>query len=107
MTEVYTNPTEDERKYLTPFEIGTDKFLLYGSPIVMSQRSELIKSLLPRLSLTDPNPIAPDQKVDQKVLTFLWEQLNGANKPLEDLSVDFLINLWPLYDIHSVHIYLN
>lgn len=104
MTESYINPTEDERRYLVPFEIGISKTLLYGQPVIMSHRSELIKTLLPRLSLTEPNSIAPEENVDPDALIFFWNYINGSSKPPKKLSVEFLTNLWKLLNYFNIDI---
>lgn len=102
--EVYSNPTENERKYLTPFQVGSSKITLYGQPIIMSQKSELMKSLLPRLSPSEPNQIAANEKIDQKVLTFLWEYLNGVDKSFNELSIKELFELWPLLNYFDINV---
>lgn len=96
------DPTESEIQYLRPFLISQDKIRLYGSPVTMSFKSELIKSLLDKLT-TEDNILAPDMKVNSKSLLYLWYRMNGADtQELEDREI---IDLWPFYDTHFVHIY--
>lgn len=101
--EIFTNPTEDQKKFLTPFEIGSEKILLYGQPINMSMKSELIESILPNLSTTDPNPIAPDEKVNPNSLNFLWVKLNGVDT-VKSLSLKDLVELWPLLNYFNINV---
>lgn len=101
--EAFTNPSPTERKFLVPFEVGSDKVLLYGGPIVMSSKSELIKSLLEKLDFKEPNSLAPDMKIDPKILMFLWDRLNGINTSFSSLSVDDLFNLWPLMNYFDIN----
>lgn len=80
--EVFFLTTEHRKRFLTKFEIGKDKIVMYGDPIKMSIASDLIKSLL----LTPPDPdssyqIAKDLPFRKDALTIIWLYLNGFDGP--------------------------
>ena len=79
MTEFVTNPTSAEQKFLVPFQIGSEKIVLYGSPISMQLRSELIKALMDKLTPGVTVTLLPDEKVNPNSLLFLMNKLNGIS----------------------------
>lgn len=102
--ETFTNPTSEEKKYLVPFEVGDSKIILYGQPIIMSMKSELIKTLLSKSDLNESIPLAPNTKIDSNILSFLWERLNGIYTPFEKLSIKEVLELWPLMNYLDINV---
>lgn len=98
--EIFTDPTSVQVKYLTAFELGDDRIKLYGMPLAMSFKSELMKSMLDQLD-SKVNSLAPSMKINKNSLFFIWAQLNGVDiewpKVLQDL-----IDLWPLLNYFDV-----
>lgn len=102
MSETFINPTPERKKYLVPFQIGSNKIVLYGAPAIMSLKSELINSLLDKL--TDENVLAPNMEVNPISLEFLWSRLNGGDVHPALLKVDNFLNLWTLMNYFDINV---
>lgn len=101
MNRLFTDPTPQEIRYLTPFEVGEDKILLYGFPPIMALHSELIKSMLDKLDTKEPNVLAPKIKIDKDDLMNMWAKLNGVSLAWDDR---LCINLWPWLNYFDIDI---
>lgn len=91
--ESFTNPSEDELRFLVPFEVGEQKIHLYGSLVVMSYQSELIKRLLDKLDTKEFNVLAPEMKVNEPSLLTLWSKMNGKDETWE--TTKDVVETWP------------
>ena len=82
-----------KEKFLTRFEIGVDKIVMYGSPIHMSLSSPLVKSLL---DIEPPYYLASNMTVYGGAITILWCYLNQIStviSSIENLSFKGWLNL--------------
>lgn len=70
-----TNPFRE--KFMTKFTIGFNKIVLYGNPIVMSNRSELIKSMLEMDREDGEYFLYTRDEILEKSITILWLHING------------------------------
>lgn len=99
---IFTNPAEDQKKFLITFDVGADKIRLYGNPVTMSVYSELFKSLLDKIDSKETNVLAPNMKIDNpQMLNFLWEKMNGVDVDLPNNLKD-LIDLWELMNYFDI-----
>lgn len=98
--KAFTDPTPEEALYLIAFDVGTEKIRLYGSPTIMSFRSELMKSLLGKLDVEHVNALAPEMKMNENSLVFLWTQMNRVD--IKYPKGDDLIELWPLMNYFDI-----
>ena len=75
----YLNPDPELQRFLVPFTVGANKIKLYGNPNLMISKSELIKSLIDKLSTTEINPLAINQEIIQSNgLIIVWLFMNNV-----------------------------
>lgn len=63
------------KKFMTYFEVGNEKIVMYGNPARMALESELIKSML---SLDPPFQLASNITVMGGALMIIWLHINGV-----------------------------
>ena len=83
-------------KFMTRFEIGKDKIVMYGNPVRMALNSELIKSLL---SIDPPYFLAANMTIYGGALTLLWLYINGVSiteDQVDKLSFKGWLNLYEI-----------
>ena len=100
--ESFINPSKDELRFLTPFEVGDQKIHLYGSPVVMSYQSELIRGMLDKLDTKESNVLAPNMKVNESALLTLWSKMNG--KPANWENNLSRIDAWSLLNYFDINV---
>ena len=94
--KLYLDPDVELQRFLVPFTVGTNKIKLYGLPVLMIAKSELIKSLIDKLSLTENNPLAISQSVDSPnglIIVWLYMNNNLSSLPVDIDPRDYL-NIW-------------
>lgn len=79
-------------KFLTRFEIGSEKLLMYGSPVHMAGKSDLIKTVM---TYDPPYVLAKDMLVYGGALNVLWLFMNGyqSTESVKKLSLAGWLNL--------------
>lgn len=67
------------KKFMTEFEIGNERIIMYGNPVYMSLRSNLIKSIL---EMDPPFQLASNITVLGGALMIVWLHINGVPRSL-------------------------
>lgn len=92
-----------KEKFMTEFLIGSNKIKLYGNPIVMAERSELMKASLPKLS-QPPYQFAEFGKILERPMTLLWLYMNGYGEfsAKNQLTLEEALHLFRLFGYFDV-----
>lgn len=90
-----------KEKFLTRFEIGKDAMVMYGSPVYMAGKSDLIKTII---SYDPPYVLAKDMIVYGGALIVLWLHINGypSSHTVEKLSLAGWLNFYDLVGYFGV-----
>lgn len=88
------------------FTVSIQKVELSGSPLIMQIKSNLIKSLIDKLDLQNPNPLASNIPLrNKKSLQIMWDYLNSTSdefsKPFT-LNPKDMVGIWPWLDYFDV-----
>lgn len=84
-------------KLLTEFSIGSNKLQLFGSPLIMAQYSELIKTTIPSIAESPaPHALLTHGVVLERPMTALWLEYNGYYVNLRQFSMNELLHMYRL-----------
>lgn len=100
-------------KFMTYFEVGNEKLVMYGNPVRMAEKSEVVASLL---DTSPPFQLASDITAYGGAIMVLWLYLNGFDieetdrfgwqrNKLARLSIGGLLNFYHLTNHLNVEIY--
>lgn len=93
--KLYLDPDVEVQRFLVPFVVGTNKIKLYGHPDLMMVRSELVKSLIDKLSLTQDNPLAINQNVDSpNGLIIVWLYICNVLQRIPLIDPNDYLAIW-------------
>lgn len=101
-SQIYLNPDADEIKFLTAFEVGSDRIKLYGFPPLMSLKSNLIKSMIKEIT-NETVILAANIKIrDTSTLQSIWLTLNDCTEDRLDDEKTSLSDVWQLLNYFDV-----
>jgi hypothetical protein len=83
---IFLNPGV-EKRFMSRFEIGSNKMTLYGMPLIMAKHSELIKTQLAIYAGSEePYPLLTHGVILENAVIPLWLHMNGKTFSYNDLE---------------------
>lgn len=96
-------------KLSTEFKVGKNQITIYGHPLIMSENSELIDSMMDQVAeSTEPIPLMSLIDVEERALQIVWLYLHKFNHGLLPITQLTLTEILSMFDIFKyLHIFMS